>query len=98
MSGPLDGVVAFTLVATALLIWRRAGTRTALSDFRLGPSLAAIVPALMLVALWWYRGAVDLNVLLPGVAWRTWLVLYTVPFARTCLRSTARQGSHSPAV
>ena len=23
----------------------------------------------------------DLNVLLPGLAWRTWLVLYTVPSA-----------------
>jgi len=43
--------------------------------------LAATVPALMLVAIWWYRDSLDLNVLLPGLAWRTWLVLYTVPSA-----------------
>jgi hypothetical protein len=89
--GPLDVVIAFTLVATAFLIWRRAGTRTTPSDLRLGHRVAAGVPALLLAALWWYRDALDFNVLLPGLAWRTWLVLYTLPFALTSLRSTAPQ-------
>jgi hypothetical protein len=79
--GPLDVVIAFTLVATGFLIWRRAGDRAGFREFRAGHAAAAIVPALLLVAIWWYRESLDFNVLLPGLAWRTWLVLYTIPSA-----------------
>ena len=84
--GPLDAVIAFTLVATAFLIWRRAGDRAGLGEFRIGHGVAAIVPALVLAAIWWYRDALDFNVLLPGLAWRTWLVLFTLPSALALLR------------
>ena len=53
--GPLDVIIAFTLVGTGLLIWRRAGDRAGIRDFRVGH----------------------------GLAWRTWLVLYTIPSALT---------------
>lgn len=79
--GPLDVAIAFTLVATAFLIWRRAGDRAGLRELRIGHGVAAIVPTLVLVAIWWYRDSLDFNVLLPGLAWRTWLVLYTIPSA-----------------
>lgn len=80
--GPLDVAIAFTLVATAFLIWRRAGDRAGLRELRIGHGVAAIVPTLVLVAIWWYRDSLDFNVLLPGLAWRTWLVLYTIPSAQ----------------
>jgi len=35
----------------------------------------------VLVAIWWYRDSLDFNILLPGLAWRAWLVLYTIPSA-----------------
>ena len=79
--GPLDVVIAFTLVATALLIWRRAGNAAEIREYRIGHGVAAVVPALVLAALWWYRESLDFNVLLPGLAWRIWLVLYTIPYA-----------------
>jgi len=79
--GPLDVVIAFTLIGTSFLVWRRAGSRAGVGEFRIGHSVAALVPALVLAALWWYREALDFNVLLPGLAWRTWLVLYTIPSA-----------------
>ena len=79
--GIVDGIIAFTLVGTSFFVWRRAGEAATLRDLRIGHGLAATVPALMLVAIWWYRDSLDLNVLLPGLAWRTWLVLYTVPSA-----------------
>ena len=72
-------IIALTLVGTGFLIWRRAGDRAGIREFRVGHSVAAIVPALMLAAIWWYRDSLDFNVLLPGLAWRTWLVLYTIP-------------------
>jgi hypothetical protein len=79
--GPLDVIVALTLVATAFLIWRRAGSVAGIREFRLSHGVAAIAPALGLVAMWWYRESLDFNILLPGLAWRTWLVLYTTPSA-----------------
>jgi hypothetical protein len=79
--GPLDVAIAFTLVGTSVLIWRRAGDGSGLREFRVGHGVAAIVPALILVAISWYRESLDFNVLLPGLAWRTWLVLYTLPSA-----------------
>ena len=78
--------MAFTLVATGFLIWRRAGNRVGLEEFRAGHAIAAIVPALALAAIWWYRESLDFNILLPGLAWRTWLVLYTVPSALAFVR------------
>lgn len=86
-------VIAFTLVATAFLIWRRAGDRPGLGQLRLAHGVAAIVPALVLVAIWWYRDSLDFNILLPGLAWRTWLVLYTLPSALSLLSDTAPRAS-----
>lgn len=68
-------------MATGFLIWRRAGNAAGIREFRIGHGVAAIVPALGLLAIWWYRESLDFNILLPGLAWRTWLVLYTVPSA-----------------
>jgi hypothetical protein len=87
--GPVDVIIAFTLVATAFLIWRRAGDRAGLGELRIGHGVAAVVPALVLAAMWWYRESLDFNILLPGLAWRTWLVLYTLPFALTLFASRA---------
>ncbi len=59
------------------LIWRRAGSAAGMRELRIGHGVAAIV----LAAIWWYRESLDFNILLPGLAWRTWHVLYTIPSA-----------------
>ncbi|HEY7625244.1 MAG TPA: hypothetical protein VIA63_09490 [Candidatus Limnocylindria bacterium] len=89
--------IAFTLVATSLLIWRRAGDRAGVTELRASHAVAAIVPALVLAAMWWYRDSLDFNVLLPGLAWRTWLVLYTLPSILTLFRRTAQPAARPPA-
>ena len=91
--GLLDAAIAFTLIATAFLIWRRAGDRVGLRDLRLSHGVAATVPALVLVTIWWYRDSLDFNILLPGLAWRTWLVLYTLPSVLTLRSDTAPRSS-----
>jgi hypothetical protein len=35
---------------------------------------------LVLLSVWVLRNAVDLNLLLPGLAWRTFFFLYTLPY------------------
>lgn len=79
--GPVDVVVAFALVGTCAWIWAiapRARDPWALS---IGHAAAATLPAVLIAAVWWFRDQLDLNVLLPGLAWRTFIVLYTLPAA-----------------
>ncbi len=94
--GPLDVAIAFTLIATSFLVWRRAGERVGPAELRARHAVAAVVPALVLAAMWWYRDALDFNVLLPGLAWRTWLVLYTLPSILTLVARTTRPAPRSP--
>jgi hypothetical protein len=54
----------------------RSGDRVQLRELRFGHALAAATRALVLLAIWWNREAIDFNVLLPGLAWRIWLVLH----------------------
>ena len=84
--GPLDVGVAAALFVTAAWIWSRAQRRVDASS--LGPAhiVAATVPAITLAALWIYREQLDLNVLLPGLAWRTFLFLYSLPSCLTAWR------------
>ncbi len=39
-----------------------------------------IVP-LMLLGMWIYRNSLDFNILLPGLAWRTYLFFHILPYA-----------------
>jgi amino acid transporter len=94
----VDVVIAFSLIATSFLIWRRAAGREGLRALRMAHGIAAIVPALVLVALWLYRDSLDFNVLLPGLAWRTWIVLYTLPAAITVVSRGERPEAPRAAV
>jgi hypothetical protein len=84
--GPLDVAVAVALVVTAAWIWSRAMRRVDASSLRPAHIIAATVPALTLAAIWFYREQLDLNVLLPGLAWRTFLFLYSLPSCLTAWR------------
>jgi len=79
--GPVDVVLAFAVVATAAGIWMRAAKVRDASSLAIGHAAAATLPALEIVAVWWFRGELDLNILLPGLAWRTFIALYTLPSA-----------------
>jgi len=43
--------------------------------------IALYLLPILLVAMWIYRNILDLNILLPGVAWRTYLFLSLLPHA-----------------
>jgi hypothetical protein len=79
--GPLDGVLAFIVVGTAIWIWTLAPKGRDPWALSAGHAAAAFVPAFVLAAVWFFRDQLDLNVLLPGLAWRTFIVLYSVPAA-----------------
>jgi hypothetical protein len=87
--GLVDVAIALGLVATAACIWTLAPkTRDALA-LTVGHAAAATIPALVIAAVWYFRNDLDLNVLLPGIAWRTFIVLYSVPAAVSVWRGAA---------
>jgi hypothetical protein len=86
--GPVDGVLAFAVVATAASIWWVAPKIRSASSLSIGHAAAATIPALEIAAVWWLRDQLDLNILLPGLAWRTFIVLYTLPAAIDAWRSS----------
>ena len=90
--GPLDGIIAFAAVATAALIWYAAPKPAGARALSIGHAAAATVPALEIAAVWWFRDSLDLNILLPGLAWRTFIALYTLPFA---LDATSDERPHA---
>jgi len=87
--GPVDVVFAFAVVATAAWIWTLAPKARDPWALTVGHAVAATVPALEIAAVWWFRDELDLNVLLPGLAWRTFIVLYTIPAAINAWRRPA---------
>ena len=89
--GPVDGVLAFVVVGTALWIWVKAPKTRDAGALAAGHAAAATVPALEIAAVWWFREQLDLNVLLPGLAWRTFIVLYTLPAAIDLWRDAGRR-------
>ena len=87
--GPVDGALAFAVVATAAAIWYVAPKVRDARWLSIGHAAAATVPALEIAAVWWFRDALDLNILLPGLAWRTFITLYTLPMAIDAWRRPA---------
>ena len=79
--GPVDVAIAFALVGTAAWIWTLAPKTRDAWALSVGHAAGATIPALVIAAVWYFRDDVDLNVLLPGLAWRTFIVLYSIPSA-----------------
>jgi len=90
--GPVDGGLAFVVVATAAGIWMLAPKVRDASSLTVGHAAAATLPALVIAAVWWFRDQLDLNILLPGLAWRTFIALYTLPSAIDAWRLRASDG------
>jgi len=49
--------------------------------YEISHQVAVYLFPLLLVAMWLYRDSLDFNILLPGVAWRTYFFLSILPHA-----------------
>src|SRR2546426_7769831 len=75
--GGADVSMAFAIVAVAGVLWTKGHRLVEASAFRLAHDVAtAVVPAACLV-VWIGRDSVDWNIFLPGVAWRSSIVLHS---------------------
>jgi hypothetical protein len=90
--GVLDVTVAFVLVATGITIVARTPPaapeidRRAVGWYR----HAGSVPIVLLITFFLAGSHVRWDILLIGLAWRAWLLLYTLPAALALLRSEGR--------
>jgi hypothetical protein len=89
--GVLDVMVAALLVAVAITVaGKHRGTVSdadRLDAFRVSQTLFMSIPALLLVFLL-VGNRIDWQVLVVGVAWRGWLLMYTLPYMISALRRT----------
>ncbi|TAK10664.1 MAG: hypothetical protein EPO32_14515 [Anaerolineae bacterium] len=84
--GVLD--IALVVVLVALTVWLQSQTTAHISQAELWRAygVAAMLPALLLVGIWQYSDRFNLETLIPGIAWRLWLMLYTLPHLLAALR------------
>ena len=83
-AGVLDVALAFGVVVAAMLVETRAraliGPRIEQISYRFYRSMA-VLPLVLLVLFFLSGSAIRWEVLLPGIAWRAWVLLYTFPAA-----------------
>ena len=91
--GLLDVTVAALLLAAAIAVaGRHRDTATdgdRLVAFRVSQTLFSIVPAL-LIAFFVAGNRVNWQVLVVGLAWRGWLLLYTLPYMISALNKKVK--------
>jgi len=87
--GILDVVLAFAAVGLAIrvvtLAEKQIGDRAIRGSYRVYRGLAS-VPLALLVLFFVVGDHIKWNVLLPGLAWRAWLLMYTLPAAIAAYR------------
>ena len=89
--GVLDGIIAFALVIMAMVLHVRTQGRVAKEDhdaaYRAQRVLSHAI--LVLLVLFFLAGdRIAWNIGLVGLAWRAWLLLYTLPASYAALRAT----------
>jgi fumarate reductase subunit C len=94
--GIVDVVSAFILVILGAVLTVRANALVGRSTHRLAYGVATLLVPLMLVGMWLNARRLLWDVLLGGLAWRSWLLLYALPAAIAVWRPQRRR-SDSPA-
>ena len=85
--GPVDVTVALSLVVTLALLRGATSSRVAVVELRNTQTLMTILPPAAFVGLWLAQNHLIWNTLLPGLAWRSFVVASVIPLALATLRS-----------
>ena len=75
--GYLDVGIVVLIALTGFTIHQR---NKSLPRYDISHQIAIYFFPLMLVGTWLYRDSLDFNILLPGLAWRTYFFLSILPF------------------
>ena len=78
------GLVGSTAVAVTL-VGRRVADQDRITAYRISQGIVGVIPVL-LVAYFVVGSRVNWTVLIIGLAWRAWLLLYSLPYLVAALR------------
>ena len=85
--GPVDAIIAFVIIGlTIYLHYLNAKVRELglwnipYQLFMRSLQMAGILLGSIIILMWNFRQEIDMNILLPGLAWRIFIVLNTIPF------------------
>ena len=67
------------VISIALIGFSIHQRNKSLPRYDISPQVAITLFPLILVSMWLYRNSLDFNILLPGLAWRTYLFLSILP-------------------
>ena len=76
--GYLDVAIVILIAFTGLTIHQRSKS---VSRYGTSYQIAMYLFPLIVVGMWLFRDSLDFNILLPGVAWRTYFFLSILPHA-----------------
>ena len=76
--GYLDVFIVLLIAITGFTIYQRNKNSP---RYHVSHQIAIDLFPLILVGMWIYRNSLDFNILLPGVAWRTYFFLSILPHA-----------------
>jgi hypothetical protein len=96
--GVMDGVIAFTLVGMAMILWSRTRgkvTKDAEAAAYSGYRVLLHVIIVLLVLFFLVGDRIAWTIGLVGISWRSWLLLYTLPAWFAALRA-AEESNHPP--
>ncbi|MBI3158647.1 MAG: hypothetical protein HYZ26_03480 [Chloroflexi bacterium] len=73
--------IGLVVVLVAVTVWLQSKTteRVTLALLWRAYSAAALVAAALIVGIWQYGPTLVLDTFMPGIAWRSWLLLYSLP-------------------
>lgn len=85
--GPVDAIIAFAIIGiTIYLHYLSAKVRELglwnipYKKFTRSFQLSGVIAGIIILLIWNFRNQIDLNILLPGVAWRIFIILNAIPF------------------
>lgn len=78
--GVVDVILAFVVIILGMVIYGKGMKLVTLPTWQGSYLVATFLPALILVGIWLFLGKITwVDVLLPGLAWRVYILLQTLP-------------------
>jgi hypothetical protein len=88
-----DITLVATLFVSAELLRRRGDGCLSVRLLQATTQVSATAVGLLIATVWMARDRVDLNILLPGLAWRTFLAVLILPWAASAFRRRNSRGT-----
>jgi len=86
--GYLDVGIAITIAIIGFMIF---GMNQGALNYETSHRVALYIIPIVLLGMWFFRATFDFNILLPGLAWRTFFFLHILPYGISIWKPEATQ-------